>query len=330
MNGIMIETILTLSTLGVVSAVILFLVAKKFRVEEDPRIDAVESALPSTNCGGCGYPGCRSFAEALVNAENLDALHCPVGGNETMKSVAAILGKHVEEKDPYVAVVRCSGSFEHRNKTNVYDGVSNCAIAASLYSGDTGCAYGCLGMGDCVDSCDFEAMYMDPKTGLPVVLEDKCTACNACVTACPKDIMQLWPKGKKNRRIFVACLNEEKGGIAKKNCSVACIGCSKCADECKFDAITVTNFLAYIDYEKCKLCRKCVDVCPTTSISAINFPERKPKPEKTEKNPAVSTSVTSTMESGSGVDVIEMIKANAAKKPDNSNKADQDSDINLN
>jgi len=302
MDGVILDTILSLSGIGIVAAVILFLVAKKFNVEEDPRIDKVEEALPATNCGGCGYPGCRSFAEACVKSEDMDGLHCPVGGNDVMQNVAAILGKHVEEKDRYIAVLRCSGSFEHRKKTNVYDGTQSCAVAASLYGGDTGCAYGCLGMGDCVEACDFEAMYMDEKTGLPVVVEDACTACNACVTTCPKDILQLWPQGKKNRRIYVACMNEEKG--AKKNCAVACIGCSKCVDDCKFDAITVENHLAYIDYDKCKLCRKCVDSCPTEAIHEYNFPPKRSKPDKkTAKKP-----VTADGSGEENVDVISMIK----------------------
>jgi Na+-translocating ferredoxin:NAD+ oxidoreductase subunit B len=312
MNETLIYTVIFLSSLGTVAAVILFFVAQKFKVIEDPRIEAVENALPSTNCGGCGYPGCRAFAEACVKAEDFSNLNCPVGGNDTMQKVGGILGKHIEEKEPYVAVVRCSGSFEYRKKTNVYDGASSCTIAASLYGGDTGCAYGCLGLGECVDACDFEAMYMDEKTGLPVVIEDKCTACNACVKACPKNILELRPKGKKNRRIYVACMNEDKAGPARKSCEVACIGCSKCFDECKYEAITIQNVLAYIDYDACKLCRKCVDVCPTNSIHEINFPPKKEKAPKKEKTVA---SAASTSEATS-VDVVELIKENPRpKKP---------------
>ena len=327
MSSTVLFTILSLSALGVVAAIILYIVANKFRVEEDPRVEKVEDALPATNCGGCGYPGCRAFAEALVGADDLSELHCPVGGNETMQQVAGILGKHIEEKDPYVAVVRCSGSFEHRKKTNVYDGAASCTIAASLYGGDTGCAYGCVGLGECVDACDFEAMYMDPITGLPVVIEDKCTACNACVSACPKDIIQLWPKGKKDRRIYVACINEEKG--ATKNCSVACIGCSKCADECKFDAVLVDNNLAYIDGEKCKLCRKCVDVCPTDAIHAVNFPERKPKPDR--KNRPAKTSAekpASTSENAdTEVDVVKMAQTKAKLNIDKNKGEDKNDNV---
>ena len=98
--------------------------------------------------------------------------------------------------------------------------------------------------------------------------------------ACPRSIIELRKKGPKDRRIFVSCVNKEKGGPAKKNCEVACIGCSKCVKVCKFDAITITNNLAYIDFNKCKLCRKCTTECPTGAIWELNFPERKPKAEQ--------------------------------------------------
>jgi Na+-translocating ferredoxin:NAD+ oxidoreductase RNF subunit RnfB len=277
MSTTILFTIISLSAIGAGAAVILYFVAQKFKVYEDPRIDQIEKALPNANCGGCGYPGCRSFAEALVKADDISDLYCPVGGNETMATVAKILGKEVEAKEPLVAVVRCSGSPEHRQRVNHYDGASSCAISSALYAGETDCQYGCLGYGDCVEACDFDAMYMDEKTGLPVVIDDNCTACGACVKACPNDIIELRKKNKKDRKIFVSCVNQDKGGIARKACKVACIGCGKCVEVCPFDAITMENFLAYIDPVKCKLCRKCVPVCPTGSILEINFPPRKVK-----------------------------------------------------
>ncbi len=269
-----------LSTLGVLAAVILYFVAQKFKVYEDPRIDEVEAVLPGANCGGCGYPGCRGFAEAFVKADDISTLFCPVGGNETSAAAAKVVGKEAAEQAPMVAVVRCSGTPEHRPRTSDYDGASSCKLAASLYSGDTGCQYGCLGLADCVAACTFDAIHMDEETGLPVVIEDKCTACGACVTACPKDIIELRKIGPKSKRIYVSCVNKDKGGVAKKSCSVACIGCSKCVKVCPFEAITLENFLAYIDYEKCKLCRKCVDECPTGAILEINFPPKKKKVEE--------------------------------------------------
>ncbi len=279
MGSTILLTILMLSSLGIVFALILYFVAQKFKVFEDPRIDQVEAVLPGANCGGCGYPGCRGFADAFVKASDISGLYCPVGGNDTMVKAAEVLGKTAEVKDPEIAVVRCSGSFEHRPKLNNYDGAKSCAIASMLYSGDTGCQFGCLGLGDCVVVCKFDAIYIDQSTGLPVISEEKCTACGACVKACPKVIIELRKKGPKGKRIFVSCINKDKGAVAKKACNVACIGCGKCVKLCPHDAIKLENFLAYIDFNKCKLCRKCVEDCPTGSILELNFPPRRPKVE---------------------------------------------------
>lgn len=286
-------TMITLSAIGTLSAVILYFVAQKFKVYEDPRIDDVEKALPGANCGGCGHAGCRAFAEACVRANDLSSLFCPVGGNDTMRSVAGILGLQAVEQAPRVAVVHCNGTCEFRPKTNFFDGATSCEVEATLYGGDTGCRYGCLGHGDCVAACKFDAIHMNPQTGLPEVVDDKCVACGACVAACPKDLIELRKKAPKYRKIYVACRNEEKGGIAKKSCEVACIGCSKCFKVCPYEAITMGNNLAFIDSDKCRLCRKCVEVCPTNSIIEVNFPPRKistdlpPKPAQEAEMPVV-------------------------------------------
>lgn len=282
MSASIIYTIITLGSIGTAAAVILYFVARKFRVYEDPRIDTVEKALPGANCGGCGYAGCRAFAEACVRENNLSQLFCPVGGNDGMEGVARILGLEAVKKDPRVAVVRCNGTCEFRPRINKYDGVMTCAIIHNLYSGETGCQYGCLGCGDCCVVCDFDAIHMNPVTALPEVDDAKCTACGACVIACPKNLIELRKKNVKDRKIYVACRNEEKGGIARKSCQVACIGCSKCFDVCAYDAITMGNNLAFIDSDKCKLCRKCVEVCPTHAIIEVGFPPRKVKPAETE------------------------------------------------
>ena len=280
MSQIILFTVITLVAIGAAAAIILYFVAQKFKVFEDPRIDEVEAALPAANCGGCGFPGCRNFAETLVKTESWEDLFCPVGGNDTMANVASILGREAIAQAPKVAVVRCNGTPEHRPRLNVYNGAATCTIINSLYMGESGCPNGCLGCGDCVVVCDFDAIHMDPITELPVVVDDKCTACGACVEACPRDIIELRKKMKKDRKIFVSCINTEKGAMAKKNCAVACIGCSKCFKVCEYDAITMENNLAFIDSDKCKFCRKCMPVCPTGAIHELNFPPPRIKENK--------------------------------------------------
>ncbi len=265
----------SLGAIGGVSAIILYGAAKKFVVIEDPRLAEVEAALPAANCGGCGFPGCKGFADALIKADDLSELYCPVGKEETMKTVAAILGKTVEAKAATVAVVRCAGSCANRPRTNLWDGAKSCAVVSMNYSGDTGCSFGCHGLGDCVFVCKFDAIVIDEETRLPVVDEEKCTSCGACVKACPNSIIQIRKKGPKSRRIYVSCVNKDKGVVAKKACATACIGCGKCQKICPHEAITIENNIAYIDDNKCKLCRKCVPECPTSAIIELNFPPRK-------------------------------------------------------
>jgi RnfABCDGE-type electron transport complex B subunit len=264
MNLILIAVI-SLGAIGLVSAVILYAASKKFAVYEDPRIAQVAEVLPQANCGGCGYPGCSGFAAACVKAGSLEGKLCPVGGQPTMEKVADILGLKAEVSEPKVAVVRCNGTCANRPKLTQYDGVRSCVVAHSTYGGETGCFFGCLGCGDCVSACQFDAIHMNPETGLP--------------KACPRNIIEIRPKGKNNRRVYVQCVNKDKGAVARKACTAACIGCGKCVKVCPFEAITLENNLAYIDPAKCKSCRKCEMECPQGAIIAINFPPRKAKQE---------------------------------------------------
>lgn len=283
MNPVIVYSVVVLGLVAAGAAVILFVVARKFRVDEDPRIDEVVEMLPGANCGGCGYPGCRGLAEALVRAADkgdIGGLMCPPGGNETMNRIGEFLGVAVEEAGPTVAVVRCGGSRSKAPARLDYDGPERCSIAHSLFAGENGCAYGCLGLGDCVTACDFDAIHMNRETGLPEVDEEKCTSCGACVTACPRNLIEIRPLGRKGRRVWVACMNREPGGVARKACKAACIGCGRCVKACpeKIQAITLENNLAYIDPAKCIACGMCISVCPTGAIQAT-FEPVKPKPK---------------------------------------------------
>lgn len=296
----MIFAVVSLSAIGLVSAVVLYFIAQKFKVIEDPRIDEVQEHLPAANCGGCGFAGCRNFAEALVKKadadKSLEGLNCPVGGADVMKKVGSILGLETVVGDPLIAVVRCNGSLKNAPSKVNYDGPATCAFAHNLFAGTSGCAFGCLGLGDCVTACIFDAIEIDSLTGLPVI-NDKCTACGACVKACPRHIIELRAKGKKDRRIYVSCVNKEKGGPARKNCSVACIGCGKCMEACAYEAITLIDNLAYIDFNKCRLCRKCAPVCPTEAILEINFPPRKEKENEASSDNNATTTVAAVEKS---------------------------------
>lgn len=276
--NVIILSIIVLGLIGIIGAAVLYVVAQKFHVQEDPRIDQVEALLPGANCGGCGRSGCRDFAVACVQADTLDGLNCPSSGAEVMKKIGDIVGLTPAVTKPKIAVLKCNGTCDLRPALARFEGAPSCAVLASLGSGESACPNGCLGCGDCVDACPYGAMEMDRETGLPRVIEDKCVGCGACVKACPRAIIELRYKGPRGMRVYVACSNKEKGAIAMKECKVACIGCGKCVKVCPSEAIAVTSNLAYIDYEKCKLCKKCVDQCPTHAIHAVNFPVKKAEP----------------------------------------------------
>ena len=287
-------TVAVLTLTGLCAALILYFTSRKFFVEEDSRIDGVQDMLPGANCGGCGAAGCRAFAEQLVGADSMEGLRCPVGGDEVMNKIAAYLGREVQAGVPQVAVVSCNGTCENRPARLHYDGANRCAIAHALFVGAGGCAYGCLGCGDCVAACQFGALSMDAGTGLPVVDASRCTACGACVKACPRGIVELRRKFPGNRQIYVSCVSHDKGAVARKICAAACIGCGKCQKTCTFEAITLENNVAWIDSTKCRLCRKCAETCPTHSIVERNFPARRPVPEA---KPAAAATVGSSNQS---------------------------------
>ena len=221
MNFILIAVVV-IGAIGLIAAVVLFAASKKFAVYEDPRIAQVGEVLPGANCGGCGFPGCSGMADALVkgaDAGSLDGLFCPVGGAETMGKVADLLGMAIANSEPMVAVVRCNGTCENRPRIAEYAGLRTCAAMHACGAGETACGFGCLGCGDCEAACQFEA-------------------CGACEKACPRHIIELRKKGPKGRRVFVSCLNKDKGAVSMKACKVSCIGCGKCEKECPFGAIT--------------------------------------------------------------------------------------------
>ena len=318
------SAVLVLGGIALIASVVLYVCSKKFAVKEDPRLALVAEQLPGANCGGCGFPGCSGLADALVKGADaglLDGLNCPVGGAEVMTKVADLLGMAMANTEPKVAVVRCNGTCENRPRIVDYDGLRTCSAMNSCGAGETGCGYGCLGCGDCVEACQFGAISINPETGIPEVNEENCTSCGACVKACPRNIIELRKRGPKSRRVYVQCVNKDKGPVAKKACKVACIGCGKCAKECKFEAITINANLSYIDPDKCRLCRKCEAVCPTGSIIAYNFPPRKEKPAEPK---AIEASAVKPAAANNAKPVVEAAKQSAPQNDNNTNTQKED------
>lgn len=250
--------ILSLAAMGFIFGGLLAFAGQKFAVAEDPKLEEVNAILPGANCGGCGYPGCRSFAEAVA-AGRAPVDGCPVGRAQLTQALAAIMGVKVTSSDPLVARVYCQGREGVALDKAGYRGFADCAAAASLSGrGAKACPAGCLGLGTCQRACKFDAITM--RDGVAVVDIEACTACGQCVKSCPKDLIIMAPKAKP---VHVLCLNTERGAVARKHCQVACIACRACVRVCPPGAITVDNNLATIDYRLCDGCGACVEKCPT-------------------------------------------------------------------
>lgn len=256
--------IATMTALGFLFSVGLVFAYKKLKVEENPKIEKISEVLPQANCGACGFSGCRAFAEAVVNGD-AEANGCPVGGQEVAQNVAEILGIHAEEVIKKVARLHCRGTHSASKNRGIYLGISTCA-AAHLVGGNKQCSYGCMGYGDCVRACPFDAIYMGEE-GLPNVREDRCTACGKCVDACPRNLLELHPL---SQNILVFCRSEDRGPLARKVCKNACIACGICVRACP-DAIVLENYLAKItDYKKIdpeKIPE--IEKCPTDAIGRL-------------------------------------------------------------
>lgn len=268
MNGILLSA-LSLGGMGLIFGAGLAYASQKFAVEIDPKAIAIREVLPGANCGGCGHPGCDGFANAVASG-NAPADGCPVGGAECAEKVAAIMGLVVEGSTKMVAHVICKGTKENAKEKYEYIGIQECKAANIVNGGSKSCAYGCLGLGTCVDVCPFDAIFIN-EDKIAEVIPDKCTACGKCIEACPKDVITLVPYGQE---VIVDCNNKEMGKSVKLSCSVGCIACKICEKNCPFDAIHVSDNLAVIDYEKCTECMICVEKCPTNAIAG-NLENRK-------------------------------------------------------
>lgn len=257
--------VLIMVVLALGSGILLTFAARIFHVPTDPQVDAVREVLPGVNCGACGYVGCDAYAQAVAT-EGAEANLCVPGGAQVSAEIARIVGGgETGERKVQVARVRCQGSCQLAKEKYVYSGISSCAAAAQLFDGHKSCSYGCLGHGDCVRACPFDAI--DIVDEIAVINQEKCMSCRKCVAACPKHLIEMVDE---EIRYTVLCRSEDRGPAVRKYCDVGCIGCTRCVKACPERAITMQGALAYIDYTKCTNCNKCAEVCPTNAIIDID------------------------------------------------------------
>ena len=260
MNEIILAVVVV-GGVGLFVGLFLGIASIKFKVEVDEKEIAVLEALPGNNCGGCGFPGCSGFAAAIAKGE-APVNQCLVGGASVADKIAQIMGVEAGDSVKKVAFVACQGDCDKASTDYEYVGVGDCSMLSFVPNGgDKSCNYGCLGFGNCVKVCPFDAISV--INGVAKVDKDKCKACGKCIAECPKKLISLIPY---DSTVAVACSSLDKGPVAMKNCKTACIGCSLCAKNCPQEAITIENFNATIDQDKCVNCGTCVSKCPKKAI----------------------------------------------------------------
>ena len=255
-------TLIVLAALGIAFGIALAIVAARFVVKVDPKVEQVRETLPGANCGACGFAGCMGYAEAVVGNPDVAVSMCAPGKAPVAEKIAVITGKKAEKVDPKIARVFCQGGTSLSQRKFIYTGVQDCAAAVLAAGGDKSCEYGCLGYGTCMRACPFDAITMSADN-LPLINPEKCTACGKCVAACPKQVIELAPTAKA---VVISCHSRDKGVDVKKKCQVGCIACGICVRTCPVNAIAIDNNLARIDHSKCIVGGLCVKKCPTNAI----------------------------------------------------------------
>ena len=236
-------------------------------VPVDQKAEDIRACLPGANCGACGFSGCDGYASALSKGITKNTALCAPGGSEVSKQIAAVAGLEAGEVKPMAAVVLCQGIKSNCGTKMVYQGVESCKMAKQLFGGPKECIYGCIGYGDCVNACPYDAIHI--CDGVARVNPLACRACKKCVKTCPNSLIKMMPLHET--KAAVLCANKDKGAQTRKECKTGCIGCMKCVKSCEAEAIKVENFCAKIDAIKCTGCGKCEEGCPVGAIKLITL-----------------------------------------------------------
>lgn len=252
--------VIVVVSIGLIAGIGLGIASIVFRVKVNETEQKLLDVLPGANCGSCSFAGCADYAKALATGKVKTTL-CPVGGEEGVKKICAILGVEAASTQKKVAFVHCSGHPDCTPKAVDYRGVQTCRGAKLVCLGESKCKYGCLGHGDCVEACQYNAISI--VNGVAKVDCSKCRGCGMCVNACPKNLISLVVAGDVAK---VACHNEDKGAETRAACTAGCIGCTKCVKTCPNEAIAMVNNHASVNTEKCTGCGACAEACPMKAI----------------------------------------------------------------
>lgn len=264
MNEIL-TPVLIVAGIGLLAGLILAVASIVMAVPKDEKAEAIRDMLPGANCGACGFSGCDGYAKALSSGEAKPGL-CTVGGAPVAKTISEYLGCDAGDVEAKVALVHCLGSYDNTSDKVEYEGIATCAGAAIVAGGVASCQYGCMGLGDCVAACQYDAISV--CNGVAKIDPARCRGCSMCVKACPKHLITFVPATKQ---AVVRCSNCDKGALTNKVCKIGCIGCMKCEKTCQHDAVHVVNSLAAVDPAKCVGCGDCVSACPRHCITMFEL-----------------------------------------------------------
>ena len=255
--------VLILAGCGILAGVLLTVAAKVFYVKVDERIEKIAASLPQANCGACGFAGCADYASAIVNNGAPTNL-CRPGGADAAGKIAGILGVAAADVVPMAAVVRCNGDCNATSPAFDFDGVQSCKAVKRFYGGTGMCKFGCIGLGDCMAVCERNAIKIE--NGIAKVVPLLCGACGQCAAVCPNQLIEIRPL---NKHVEVLCSSAANGKDTKLSCKNGCIGCKICEKKCPEGAITVTDFHASVDHDKCTNCGTCIEACPVKAIHRV-------------------------------------------------------------
>ena len=270
-----VSTIVLISALGLLGAIILVVASKVFAVEVDERVGDVLSMLPGANCGSCGYPGCEAYARAVLDGALCNS--CGPGGHDVAEHLAAYLGVDAGgEVAVKRAIVACRGTADRMvlKEREAYTGAPSCRVFSTLGYTSDACTDGCIGFGDCVASCPYGALTLN-KNNVAVVDPAVCIGCGLCTTICPRHLISLQEKDHISEVSFVLCHNTLMGKRAKEACANTCLGCHRCERACPNQCIRVENNVARIDVSKCVDCKVCVEICPVGAINPLAWVPRR-------------------------------------------------------
>ena len=226
-------------------------------------VSYIHNLLPGIDCKACGCSSCEEFAKKVARFE-ADSDECKVNTFKNKQKLKRHFEKPIDKNIKRVAFIKCKGGDQCQDKYT-YIGDKSCSACERLHSGVKACKAACLGCGDCVKACPYNAIEINKKH-VAVVNPLKCVGCGKCISSCPNNLIDLIPS---TQAVGVVCNNTFDDAGIIKICPVGCVRCGSCEKVCPTHAIVMKDGLPVIDPALCNGCGKCVGACPSHTISHL-------------------------------------------------------------